>query len=55
MKKYTYTKVLANKGIYTHSARLLHLLSKGNNEVPTLARRVDMHEVYKQDSKVASA
>jgi hypothetical protein len=55
MKKFTYTKVLAHKGRYTETARALHLSSKGQNQVPTLVRRLKMHEVYELDTKEVSA
>jgi hypothetical protein len=55
MKKYTYTKVLAHKGKYTQTARLLHLSAKGQKEVPTLVRRLKMHELYELDTNEVSA
>ena len=55
MKKHTYTKVLAHKGKYTQTARLIHLAAKGQEEVPSLVKRLKMHEVYKVDTKEVSA
>jgi len=51
MRKYTYTKVLAHKGIYTQSARTYHLATKGHPGQDAKLRAQALHAAYKLDVK----
>lgn len=52
MRKHTYTKVLAHKGPFTHSARLYHLATKGYAMQDQKTRAEALREAYKLDVKV---
>ena len=51
MKKHTYTKVLAHKGKFTHSARLYHLSTKGLAGQSREITAYWLHQAYKSDAK----
>jgi len=52
MRKHTYTKVLANQGRFTHSARLYHLATKGLPGQTAKLRAQSLHAAYKLDIKL---
>ena len=52
MRKHTYTKVLAHKGPFTHSARVYHLATKGHAGQDKKIRAQALFESYKLDVKV---
>jgi hypothetical protein len=52
MRKHTYTKVLAHKGTFTHSARAYHIATKGHPGQDQKIRAQALHEAYKLDVKV---
>jgi hypothetical protein len=51
MRKHTYTKVLAHKGVFTQSARAYHLATKGHIGQDPKIRANALHAAYKLDVK----